>query len=59
MKDIGHEQNLYYREKNKELEGRVDVLLELNKELKDKLAIYMKPQGESNIDFYKKQVEKL
>lgn len=39
----------YYREKNKELENRVDVLIGLNKELKDKLAIYMKPQGEQNL----------
>lgn len=44
-KNMFAEQVEYYKGKNKELENRVDVLLGLNKELKDKLALYMKPQS--------------
>lgn len=48
-KNIYADQMGYYKLKNKELEDRVDSLLALNKELKDKLEQYMRPDGKHNL----------
>lgn len=54
-KNIYADQIGYYKLKNKELEDRVDSLLALNKELKDKLEQYMRPDGKHNLEYYKQE----
>lgn len=59
-KMIVNEQVIYYKEKNKELEERIDSHIKLNKELKEKLESLLKSCGDQNaLDFYKQQLEQL
>ena len=59
-KVIVNEQIVYYKEKNKELEERIDSHIKLNKELKERLESVLKNAGDQNtLEYYKQQFDQL
>ena len=60
IKVVVNEQITYYREKNKELEERVDSHIKLNKELKERLESLLKNSNNVNaLEYYKQQNDQL
>lgn len=59
-KGVYAEQLNYYKEKNKELEERIDEHIKINKELKEKLEGALRSGGDVNaIEFYRLQVSQM
>ena len=51
---------VYYKNKNKQLDERIDELLKVNKDLKEKIAVLSAhSHNHSSIDFYKEQISRL
>lgn len=54
------EQLNYYKEKNKELEERIDEHIKINKELKEKLEAALRSGGDANaLEFYRMQLSQM
>jgi len=54
--NVFNEQLQFYREKNQELEERVNDHIRVNKELKDSIEVLMRGHDEHFIQYYKDQI---